>query len=155
MRMYQKSLLSILFVSAALVGAGTAAAQDVSAFVKVQSHHAFAPTVSALKQAVSGNQMMVMGHIDQAKVLSMTGIKLEGAQTFLVGSPQMGKQAFGMNPAAGAVLPARVYVWSDKGKTYIGYFKPSTQLSAISPGFSMMGGMLDKKLNMVANQAAK
>lgn len=154
MRINKSSILSAVAV-AALACATVVSAQGTPSFVQVASHQNFSATVSALQKAVASNQMMVMGHIDQAKVMSMTGLKLEGAQTFLVGNPQMGKQAFGMSPAAGAVLPARVYVWSDKGNTYIGYFKPSVQLSAISPGFEMMGGLLDKKLDMVANQAAK
>jgi uncharacterized protein (DUF302 family) len=135
--------------------AGAAVAQGTSSFVKVASHASYSQTVGLLQKAISSNQLMVMGHINQAKVLSMTGLKLEGAETFLVGNPQMGKKALGMDPAAGAVLPARVYVWSDKGHTFIGYFKPSIQMTAISPGLSMIGNMLDKKLEMVTTQAAK
>lgn len=155
MRINRNFILTTLVAMAAFAGAATASAQDASSFVKVASHENFNATVSALKQAVSSNHLMVMGHIDQAKVLSMTGLDLEGAQSFLVGNPNMGKKAFGMNLAAGVVLPARIYVWSDHGKAYIGYFKPSAQLSAISPGFSMMGGMLDKKFQMLTEQAAK
>ncbi|MDA3914064.1 DUF302 domain-containing protein [Oleiagrimonas sp.] len=156
MRIHRNFMLAALVATAAFAGVATASAQDASsAFVKVSSHEGFTATVSQLKQAVASNHLMVMGHIDQAKVLSMTGLHLEGAQSFLVGNPNMGKKAFGMNPAAGAVLPARIYVWSDHGKAYIGYFKPSAQLSAISPGFAMMGGMLDKKFHMLTEQAAR
>lgn len=155
MRIHRNFILSAFVATAMLAGAATASAQNASSFVKVTSHEGFSATVSALKKSVASNHLMVMGHIDQAKVLSMTGLRLDGAQSFLVGNPQMGKKAFGMNPAAGAVLPARIYVWSDHGKSYIGYFKPSTQLSAISPGFAMMGSMLDKKFRMVTEQAAK
>lgn len=155
MRIHRSFLISAFIAAASLAGTTAAVAQDASSFVKVSSQHNFNATVSALKQAVSGNHLMVMGHINQARVLSMTGLRLEGAQSFLVGNPQMGKKAFGMNPAAGAVLPARIYVWADHGKAYIGYFKPSAELSSISPHFAMMGGMLDKKLRMVADQAAK
>lgn len=147
--------LPALLLGAGLVLATPAIAQDAGGFVKVESHQSFDTTVRALKEAVSHNQMMVMGHLDQAQVLSMTGLHLAGAQSFFVGNPQMGKKAFGMNPAAGAVLPARVYVWSDHGKTYIGYFKPSVLLDAVSPGFSPMAGMLDQKLAMIARDASK
>lgn len=147
------------FASTVLVGASLAVAAPAIAqnsnFVKTESHHSFSATIKALNRAVSDNHMMVMGHIDQAKVLSMTGLKLEGAESVLVGNPQMGKQAFGMNPAAGTVLPARIYVWADRGKAYVGYFTPSSQLAQISPGFSQMAGMLDQKFAMIADQATR
>lgn len=146
-------MMSVGLIAASMVLAIPAFAQD-STFVKVPSHHGFSATVSALKQAVSSNKMMVMGKINQAKVLSMTGLRLEGAESVLVGNPQMGKKAFGMNPAAGAVLPVRVYVWSDHGKTYVGYFKPSALLGQVDPGFKKMGGMLDMKLGMITKEAA-
>ena len=146
--------LGILLLGASF-GLVTPAFAQGSTFIKVESHHSFGATVSALKEAVSSNKMMVMGNINQAKVLSMTGLKLEGAESLLVGNPQMGKKAFGMDPAAGVVLPARIYVWSDHGKAYIGYFKPSTQLEQVSPGFAKMGGMLDMKFNMITKAATE
>ena len=151
---FMSSLLGALVIGAGMATAAPAFAAG-SQFIKVASHRDFNATVSALKEAISGNQMMVMGTINQARVMSMTGLKLEGAESFLVGNPQAGKMAFSMNPAAGAVLPVRVYVWADHGKTFIGYFQPSSQLDQIDPGFNMMGNMLDKKLGMITQAAAK
>lgn len=154
-RLKSKVLPALLF-GAGLAFAGPAFAQGAGGFVKVRSHHSFAATVGALKRAVSHNKMMVLGHLNQANVLSVTGLHLAGAQSFFVGNPEVGKQAFGMNPAAGAELPARVTVWSDHGKTYIGYFKPSTLLGDISQRFpKKMAGMLDRKLAMIAQDASK
>lgn len=152
-RFYQRFASAVL-LGMSLTVAAPAFARD-SDFVKTESQHSFSTTVKALNQAVSANQMMVMGHINQAKVLSMTGLKLEGAESVLVGNPQMGKKAFGMNPAAGAVLPTRIYVWADHGKTYVGYFTPSSQLAQISPRFSQMAGMLDQKFAMISKQATR
>ncbi len=149
-----RSMASTLILSSMFLSANFVMAQDSSTFLKVESHQSYTGTISALKKAINSNQMMVMGHIDQAKVLSMTGLQLDGAETFFVGNPQMGKKAFGMDPAAGAVLPARLYVWSAQGHTFIGYFQPSSQLMAVSPSLAQVGEMLDKKLNMVASQAA-
>ncbi len=153
-RSVNRHLIGSLLLGASLVMAAPAFAQG-SAFIKVESHHNFGATVSALKEAVGSNKMMVMGHINQAKVLSMTGLKLKGAESFLVGNPSMGKMAFGMDPAAGVVLPARIYVWSDHGKAYVGYFKPSSQLEQVSPGFAKMGGMMDMKFNMITQAATR
>lgn len=144
----------LLLVVTSVASTSVAFAQD-SSFVKVKSDNGFNETVSALKSSVKSHQMMVMGNMNQAKVLSMTGLQLDGAQTFFVGAPAMGKKAFGMNPAAGAVLPTRIYVWAAKGgQTYIGYFKPSEQLTAISPKFEQAGMMVDKKVDAIVSQAA-
>ncbi|MDE2150384.1 MAG: DUF302 domain-containing protein [Gammaproteobacteria bacterium] len=155
---FGKNLLTPLLLGVSLAAAWLMTAPafaNSDGFVKIESQHDFDATVSALKEAVSSNKMMVMGDINQARVLSMTGLRLAGAESFLVGNPQMGKQAFDMDPAAGAVLPARIYVWSDHGKTYVGYFKPSDQLDQVSPGFSKMGHMLDMKLDMIAKTATR
>lgn len=143
-----------LLVSTSIAGTGIALAQDAS-FVKVKSSNGFEETVSALKSSVNSHEMMIMGEMNQAKVLSMTGLQLDGAQTFFVGAPAMGKKAFGLNPAAGAVLPARIYIWAaGDGQTWIGYFKASGQLTAISSEFESIGTMVDKKLDAIASQAA-
>ena len=136
---------------------GLAQAQDASgaAFVNVTSHRSFDDTVTALKSAIASNNMMVMGSINQANVLSMTGLHLAGAESFLVGNPNSGKKAFSMDPAAGAVLPARIYVWADQGTTHVGYLKPSVKLTAVNPKFGMMAEMLDKSFADIAEQATK
>lgn len=126
-----------------------------SNFVVLQSHRSFHGTVAALKSATSSNHMMIMGTEDQAKVLSMTGLHLAGAESFLVGNPVVGKKAFKMNPAATVVLPARISVWVDHGKTYVGYLKPSAELEAVDPKFGMMAGKLDHAFSNIAHQATK
>ncbi len=153
-RPFLSRFLASIALGLALVTAAPAFAQGAD-FIKVESQHSFASTVHHLKEAVSANQMMVMGHVNQGKVLSMTGLHLAGAESFLVGSPHMGKMAFGMNPAAGAVLPARIYVWSDHGKAYVGYFKPSSLMTQISPAFGKMAGMLDQKFAMITQGATR
>lgn len=140
----------------AMGGTGFARAQNGGGdFVLVQSHRDFQGTVSALKTAVASNQMMVMGRINQAKVLSMTGLHLAGGESFLVGNPVVGKKAFAIDPAAGAVLPARMYVWTAHGKTYVGYLKPSVELGAVDPKFGKMAGRLDRVFAKIADQAAR
>lgn len=151
---FAPSLLGALVIGIGMTVAAPAFAAG-SQFIKIESHRGFNATVSALKEAVSSNQMMVMGNINQARMLSMTGLKLEGAESFLIGNAQAAKMAFSMNPAVSAELPVRVSVWADHGKTFIGYFLPSSQLEQIGPGFNMMGNMLDKKLDMITQAAAK
>ena len=143
-------------VALAAGGIGLAhAGSGTGDFVSVPSHRNFSGTVAALKSAVSSNHMMVMGQINQAKVLSMTGLHLAGAESFLVGNPVFGKKALSMDPAAGVALPARMYVWVDHGKTYVGYIKPSVVLGAVNPKFAMMSNKLDMAFGKIAEQAAK
>lgn len=124
-----------------------------NAFVQVQSTHSFASTVSHLKHAISGNGMLVMGHINQANVLSMTGLHLKGAESLLVGNPKVGKKFFSMSPSAGAVLPLRMYVWEAGRKIYVGYFKPSVLLSDVDTKFSKPSEMMDKKFEKILKDA--
>ncbi|WIX32614.1 DUF302 domain-containing protein [Salinicola sp. JS01] len=157
MKKLSKNWMAASFAATAITlgGIGTAMAETTSHFVKIQSQHSFGETVEALKSSIKDNQMMVMGSSNQAKVLSMTGLDLKGGQSFLVGNPQVGKKAFSMNPAVGAELPIRIYVWGTNDASYMGYYQPSSQLIAISPKLGEMGKMLDKKLSNITEQAAK
>lgn len=98
---------------------------------------------------------MVLGSLDQAKVLSQTGLKLAGAEAFFVGNPVTAKKAFAMNAVVGGELPMRLSVWAGKGGTEIGYFQPSDLLAAMSPQMGkMVGPMMDKALGGIAAQVA-
>lgn len=113
------------------------------------SGSSFSSTVDALKHAVAGNGMMVLGSLNQAKALSMTGLSLGGAETFFVGSPTTGKMFFHADPAVGAVIPVRMYVWvGSSGKTEVGYFDPGSLLSAMDPSVGANAG----KLSMMASK---
>jgi ADP-dependent NAD(P)H-hydrate dehydratase / NAD(P)H-hydrate epimerase len=131
---------------------GTGAAGDQNQFVQQTSSRSYVATIASLKRAVSSNGMMVLGDLDQQSALSMTGLHLGGAHAFFVGNPQVGKQLFQMDPAAGAELPARVYVWVDNaGATHVGYFQPSARLAAINPQFAKPGVMFDQKLAKIVS----
>ncbi len=154
------ALLGMLALGAqsapALAGAPSGGASMPSpSFYLSTSNRTYDATVRALVRAVKDNGLMVMGKINQAAILSMTGLRLEGGRSFLVGNPRSGKKLFSMNPAVGAVLPLRIYVWAEHGKAYIGYFKPSVLLGAINPKLAIPGRMLDKKFNIIVSQAAR
>ena len=148
-------LLTTLMSSVLFIASQSAVAAPVNTFMTVASQQSFAETTQAIQEAATNNQMMVMGKIDQAKVMSMTGLKMEGAQSFLIGSPQSGKKLFSMFPAAGAVVPVRLYVWEQNHKTSIGWFNPAQQLTMISPKLQMPGKMLEKKIMDIAVQASR
>jgi len=141
-------LLSALALPPALGATG-------ATFVRARSSHGFSGTISALKKSISGHGMMVMGHVNQAKVLSMTGLHLKGGESFLVGNPRVGKKLFRMNPAVGAVLPLRMYVWEHGGHTWVGYFEPSELLDGINPRLAKPGQMMDRKFKAILTDATR
>lgn len=124
-------------------------------FVTVRSSHGYAETLSTLKHAIKSSGLMVMGTVNQKAILSMTGLHLAGAESFLVGNPRVGKKLFRMNAAVAAVVPARISVWVNDGATYIGYFAPSALLGAISGKLAKPGHMLNMKFHTIVEQAAR
>lgn len=124
--------------------------------VDVVASGTFTKTVDNVKKLVAKNGMSVMGEINQGKMLSMTGLKLNGTTLFL-GNPTVGKKLLSADPAVGLVIPIRLYVFENKdGKTTISYYKPSELLAQYhNPEVDMVGKMLDDKLEMLTSMAAK
>lgn len=139
--------LTIMASVPAFAGTGSAG------FVTVQSDRGYAATVHSLQKAVKQNGLMVMGRVNQKGILAMTGLHVAGAESFLVGNPRVGKKLFSETSAAAAVVPARISVWAENGNVYVGYFKPSVQLAAVSSRLGKAGTMLDAKFAKIVRQA--
>jgi len=76
----------------------------------------------------------------------MTGMDLKAISLF-VGNPNVGKKLFTTDPGVGIVLPIRINVYEDHGRTFVNYFKPSSQLASFDdPRLVEMGRRLDGKL---------
>ena len=144
-------LLTALFAGLA---APSALAQE--ARVSIPSNKSFEQTVDAFKMAVSKGGMMVMSTVDQGNMLKMTGLEMKGT-LFLVGNPNVGKQVFEHNPAAGLYLPLRVYIYQGSdGKTYLSHDKPSIVLKPFNnSSIDQTAGMLDQKLDMLTHMVAQ
>lgn len=145
------ALLGALF---AAFGASTAFAQE--ARVSISSSKSFDQTVEAFKMAISKGGMMVMSTVDQGNMLKMTGLEMKGT-LFLVGNPNIGKQVFEKDPAAGLYLPLRIYIYQGSdGKTYLSYDKPSVVLKPFNnTSIDQTAGMLDQKLDMLTHMVAQ
>ncbi|MGI8958308.1 MAG: DUF302 domain-containing protein [Bryobacteraceae bacterium] len=124
--------------------------------VVLDSNKSFEQVSDSVKSLVAKNGMMVMADVDQGKMLSMTGLSVK-ATLFLIGNPNVGKQLFEQDRAVGLYVPLRLFVFTDaQGKTHIAYDKPSTELSQFSNDkVSMVGKMLDQKLEGLTSMAAK
>ncbi len=150
--MKRKFWMPLAVAATVLAFSGMAVAQ--SALVTVQSQHNFKQTVSRIKSATSQNGLMVMGHINQGRVLSMTGFHMKG-EAFLVGNPNVGKKLFSVDHAVGLFIPPRIFVYQAKdGHTYVSYDEPSAEMGQLNNAkISMMAKMLDKKLHSIAESA--
>lgn len=147
-------LVGTLFASASL-----AASPDGSFSgdrVVVTSNKSFDQVNEAVRSLVAKNGMMIMAQVDQGKMLSMTGLKLQ-ATLYLIGNPTVGKQLFEQNHGVGLCVPLRLFVYSDEsGKTQVSYDKPSTLLSQFqNDKVKMVAQMLDQKLEGLATMAAQ
>lgn len=124
--------------------------------VTQQSNHDFNQTVSQIKSATSQNGLMVMGKLNQGRMLSMTGLNLK-AESFLVGNPNVGKKLFSADHAVGLYVPVRIFVYEGSGgHTYVSYEEPSTSLSQLNnPKVSMIAKMLNEKIHNIVQAATK
>ncbi len=157
-RLITRALAGALLAAAAL--SPLPAANAESAFkggqVTVASDKSFDQVSEAIKTLVAKNGMMVMAEVNQGKMLSMTGLKLN-ATLFLVGSPTVGKQLFEQNHGVGLYVPLRIFVYSDEsGKTRVSYDKPSTLLAQFrNDEVKKIAKMLDEKVGGLATMAAQ
>jgi uncharacterized protein (DUF302 family) len=134
-------------------------AADESSFagsrVAVTTNKSFADVNKAVKSLVAKNGMMIMAEVNQGKMMSMAGLKLD-ATLYIIGNPTVGKQIFEQDHGVGLYVPLRLFVYTDQsGTTHVAYDKPSTLLSQFrNEKIGMVAQMLDQKLNDLANMAA-
>lgn len=152
--MKRKLLFSLAVAVIGLAFSGMGLAQD--SIVKIQSQQGFDQTVSQVQSATSQNGLMVMGHLNQGQMLSMTGLQLK-AESFLVGNPNVGKKLFTADHAVGLFVPVRIFVYEDSdGHTYVSYAKPSATLGQLNNSqVNMIAQMLDQKIESIAKAAAR
>ncbi len=138
-----------------LAGVKQARAQDWS-LQQVKSSANYAQTVAKVKKLVAKSGMMILGEVNQGKILSMTGLKLKAVSLF-IGNPTMGKKIFSASPGVGIAIPVRLNIFEGRdGHVYVNYYKPSAQLSAFrSKPVAMMGNMLDQKLAKLTSMLTK
>jgi len=98
----------------------------------------------------------VLSELNQGKILSMTGMKLNTV-TLFVGNPTIGKKLFSANHGVGVAIPVRINIYEGAdGKTLINYVKPSAQLAFFpNEAIQKVGAMLDKKLAMLTSMLSK
>jgi uncharacterized protein (DUF302 family) len=100
-------------IAAATLAAAPVAKAADDGVVRVKSAYSFAETIERLKKDVAAKGIRFFGEIDQAKLASDAGIKLNPSTLLMFGNPPLGTQFMTANPNAGLDWPVRLLVIQD------------------------------------------
>ncbi|MFL6805564.1 MAG: DUF302 domain-containing protein [Xanthobacteraceae bacterium] len=90
--------------------------------VRVKSAYPIGETVDRLKKDIIGKGIKFFDEIDQAKLATDSGIKLNPSVLLIFGNPPLGTQFITANANAGLDWPVRLLVFeNDKGEVWTAY----------------------------------
>jgi uncharacterized protein (DUF302 family) len=104
--------------------------------------------VEKLKKDLMANKWGVLSVIDAKKILAeKLKVEFEDYIILDVCNPVLAHKGLTINKQAGLILPCKIVVYADKGKTKVSLYRPTVALSTASslPGYD--------KLNILANEA--
>lgn len=100
--------------------------------------------VEKLKKDLMDNKWGILSVIDAKKILAEK-LKVEFDDYIILDicNPGLAHKGLTINKQAGLVLPCKIVVYSDKGKTKVSLYRPTIALStAISlPGYDKLSGL--------------
>lgn len=142
--------LGLLFASPMAAGAGMMKAPEDQ--VMAMSKYDFNETVSRVKQAIEGENMMVLRTIDMQEMLKMVGLETKGMQTILFFHPRYGKEIYTKARMAGIEPPLKLSVMENEmGKVMVRYRKPSAIFAPYKP-LSDLGKELDEVVGRIVGK---
>lgn len=132
--MLQTSRTAILTVVAALTASAAVPAVAQGAppeyLVTVRSSYGFGETVSRLKQAIEGENLMVVHEINPQQMLRMVGVRSGGMRQILFFHPRYMKQIIETNRNAGIEPPLKILVMeTPDGRAMVRYETPVRQFA--------------------------
>lgn len=152
------SLMALfLTVGCAAIQAGGQTAQaggPMEGRVMAPSKYGFDETVSRVKQAIEGQQMMVVFTADHQAMLQMVGMKIKGMQAIEFFHPRYGKIIFENDHMAGIETPLKLVVMEGDMGTMISYYKPSHTFAKY-PKLKRLGEELDRVYASIQAAVAK
>lgn len=122
--------------------------------VMAMSKYDFNETVSQVKLAIEGQQMMVLFTADHQAMLEMVGKKTKGMVGIEFFHPRYGKAIVENDHTAGLEVPLRLVVMEGDMGTMITYNKPSYTFSKY-PKLKSLGEELDGVLASIQAAVAK
>jgi len=150
-------LAFVTTVGCAAIQAGGQTAQaggPMGGRVMAMSKYPFDETVSRLKQAIEGQNMMVVLVADHQMMFSMVGMQTRGMLGIEFFHPRYGKTIVENDAAAGIEIPLRLVVMEGDMGTMLSYYKPSYVFGKY-PKLKALGGELDVVLNKIEAAVAK
>jgi len=137
-------------VVACLVGAvAIAAQQQMSDRGMVKSKYGYDETVTRVKQAIEGENMMVLFTADHQQMLKMVQVDAPPMSTIEFFHPRYGKRIFEGNREASPEIPLRILVMGGQMGTMVSWVKPSTTIGQYK-GLESLGRELDSTLDQIA-----
>jgi len=122
--------------------------------VMAMSKYDFNETVSRVKQAIEGQQMMVVFTADHQAMLQMVGLQTKGMVGIEFFHPRYGKTIVQNDHAAGLDIPLRVVVMEGDMGTMVTYERPSHVFGKY-PKLKQLGEELDGVLEKIKASVAK
>ncbi|MBI2455682.1 MAG: DUF302 domain-containing protein [candidate division NC10 bacterium] len=150
-------LACLVIAAVALGAAATARAAGEKMLpgrVMAMSKYGFDETVSRVKQAIEGQQMMVVFTADHQAMLQMVGLQTKGMAGIEFFHPRYGKVIVQNDHAAGLDTPLRLVVMEGDMGTVLTYEKPSHTFAKY-PKLKKLGEELDGVLAAIQASVAK
>jgi uncharacterized protein (DUF302 family) len=150
-------LACLVIAAVALGAAATALAAGEKMLpgrVMAMSKYGFDETVSRVKQAIEGQQMMVVFTADHQAMLQMVGLQTKGMVGIEFFHPRYGKVIVQNDHAAGLDIPLRLVVMEGDMGTMLTYEKPSHTFAKY-PKLKKLGEELDGVLATIQAAVAK
>lgn len=149
--------LLFLTIGCAMAQTGGQKARGMPAMegrVMAMSKYGFDETVSKLKQAIEGQQMMVVFTADHQAMLRMVGLETKGMVGIEFFHPRYGKVIVQNDHMAGIEIPFRLVVMEGEMGTMISFYKPSYTFGKY-PKLKKLGEELDRVLDSIQAAVAK
>lgn len=119
------------------------------------SRKSFADTVASLKQAIEGENLMVIHVIDGQKMMRMAGKKIGPMNQIFFFHPRFMRRVWEANPMAGIQIPLKFIVMERPDrKVVIRYLKPSSLLGKYK-GVEGIARELDRIVNKIVNKTVR
>ncbi|MFL5096126.1 MAG: DUF302 domain-containing protein [Xanthobacteraceae bacterium] len=117
-----ESCRALLFALALTVSSPAITLAGNDGVVRVKSAYPIGETVDRLKKDIIGKGIKFFDEIDQAKLATDSGIKLNPSVLLIFGNPPLGTQFITANANAGLDWPVRLLVFeNDKGEVWTAY----------------------------------
>lgn len=129
-RAFAVSLLTVALMAGGWTGLAAQTAPP-EFLVTVPSSHGFDETVAVLKQAIEGENLMVVDEINPQQMLRMVGVRTDGMRQILFFHPRYMKRIFETNRNGGIEPPLKLLVMErPDGGAIVRYHAPSHLFAA-------------------------